>query len=135
MDEKELRTGNAVYVVNTKVPNEKVPGRITGCPKREVEYPNKIGKKSVVFEPVTITEDILLNNKFMKIPNYPNRYYLPGGTTGTYFIKKDIENNNYYVGMEDSGEDRRVSIPFIHLHQLQNAIYYIRGIEIEFVKY
>ena len=77
MDEKELRIGNAVYVVNPKNKNDKTVGKITGCPKREIEYLNNFGSKKVTFEPVAITEDILLNNKFIKIPDFPDRYYFP----------------------------------------------------------
>ena len=34
--------------------------------------------------------------------------------------------------MEDSGKDRHISININYIHQLQNALYYIRGMEIPF---
>lgn len=129
MDEKELRTGNAVYVIDNSDITKKIPGTIISCPRREVEYCHS-GLRQVSLEAIPITDKILLNNGFSKNPDTPNRYYPPRG--GTFFVKNDIENNCYYIGMEDSGKDRHISININYIHQLQNALYYIRGMEIPF---
>ncbi|GHT37165.1 hypothetical protein FACS189435_1580 [Bacteroidia bacterium] len=64
---------------------------------------------------------------------FPGRYYFPKGTS-TFFVKHDAVKGNFYIGMEDAGDDRRVSIPLTYLHELQNAAYFIRGMEIEFTE-
>lgn len=133
---KEYMPGNAVYAVDKKNPDKKIAATVSDYPKVGIEYyaasVNAIKNPSI--EPVAITKDILLNNGFVNDYRFPDRYFFPTGRT-TYFVKWDNENKEFYIGMEDSGDDRRVSIPLKYLHELQNAAYYIRGREITFTKY
>lgn len=134
--EKEFVSGNAVYAVDKKNPSKRIPAKISTRTQIGIEYyaPQSNALKNMEIEPVKITADILINNGFRHTNDFPERYYFPTGTT-TYFVKLDKEEGNFYIGMEDSGNDRRVSIPLMYLHDLQNAAYYIRGKEIDFKNY
>lgn len=131
--EREYVSGNAIYAIDRNSPNKKVMAKISSRSYIGIEYYSSTIKNANI-EPVKITTDILVNNGFMHTNDFPERYYFPTGTA-TYFVKLDKEKGNFYIGMEDFGNDRRVSIPLTYLHELQNAAYYIRGKEIDFTNY
>lgn len=132
--EKEYVSGNAIYAVDVNDPNKKIKAKISSRSNIGIEdYDGAIIKKAII-EPIEITTYILIDNGFKHTYDFPERYYFPTGTA-TYFVKFDIEEGNFYIGMENSGHDHRVSIPLTYLHELQNAAYYIRGKELNFTKY
>lgn len=132
--EKEYVSGNAIYAVDCNDSNKKIKAKISSRSNIGIEYYDSAIIKKAKIEPVKITTDILIDNDFKHTNNFPERYYFPTGTA-TYFVKLDKEKGNFYIGMEDSGHDRRVSIPLTYLHELQNAAYYIRGKELNFTRY
>lgn len=134
MDANDLKNGNNIYLVDVKDSSHRIIGTI-----EDVKY--SIGHSGIKcpvnelrMEPIEITDEILIKNGFKKVHNSPNRYYFPKGTA-TYFLVCNFMVGENFIGMDvGSVKDIRISQPLSFVHELQNAAYYIRGMELKFEK-
>jgi hypothetical protein len=134
MDANEFRNGNNIYLVDIKDASHRIIGTIEDVKYSIGHSGIKCPVNELMMEPIEVTDMILMNNGFKKDNKSPYRYYFPKGTA-TYFLVCNFDTGDYFIGMDvGSTKDIRISQSFSFIHELQNAAYCIKGIELKFEK-
>lgn len=138
---RELRIGNYVNVRNTSG-NKSVSGIVFSINDSLVSVKGNTNPYDYhLLEPIPLTEEILLNNKFEKIKNRITFRIVPRIAYELKYKPKGCNDVCFLVFIKDNGEFNHVVpadndkecalIPVKSLHQLQNLYFSLTGEELE----
>lgn len=135
MKASELRIGNLVYVTDNLtnlVFKEITPINIhnlmhlTGWDKSPID---------IEFEPIPLTEEILLKLGFKNIDKGGNDFITYTDSEHNYYLQIDVrKNDGKYLILDNSFDDLRAfsMVDIEYVHQLQNLYFALTGEELKY---
>lgn len=114
IDVNDIMLGNYVKLSNVDYWVDKSKNKIN---KIDIDDFLLMYKNPALFDPIKITEDLLLNNLGFKKEKYLNDFVYCNTKYIYLYLQKSLEEDNYILRMREDTFLLRVN----YIHQLQNA--------------
>lgn len=114
IDVNDIMLGNYVKLSNVDYWVDKSKNKIN---KIDIDDFLLMYKNPALFDPIKITEDLLLNNLGFKKEKYFNDFVYCNTKYIYLYLQKSLEEDNYILRMREDTFLLRVN----YIHQLQNA--------------
>ena len=114
IDVNDIMLGNYVKLSNVDYWVDKSKNKIS---KIDIDDFLLMYKNPALFDPIKITEDLLLNNLGFKKEKYLNDFVYCNTKYIYLYLQKSLEEDNYILRMREDTFLLRVN----YIHQLQNA--------------